>query len=102
MTVAIQQPLQGAWSIWEAATSQWLTWSNIWHMSDKWLMYAIYATYDQLPTRANLAWGLSSDGKCSLCEKPGTLVHVMSGCSIVLSSNRYTWCHNRVLKLKLM
>ena len=85
--------------MWEVVTSQWLTWSNIGQMSDKQLTHAIHATYDQLPTKANLAWwGLSSDGQCSLCEKPGTLAHVMSGCSIALRSGRYMRHHNRVLK----
>ena len=62
-------------------------------------MKVICRAYDQLATRANLAqWGLSSNGKCILCEKPGTLAHIMSGCSIALSSGRYMWHHNRVLK----
>ena len=63
------------------------------------ISFIIRAIYDQLPTRANLAkWKLTQDDKCPLCGGVETLNHVLSACRVSLSSGRYTWRHNLVLK----
>lgn len=63
------------------------------------LSFIIRAVYDQLPTGANLTkWKLTQDDKCSLCGAVETLNHVLTACKVALSSGRYTWRHNQVLK----
>ena len=42
--------------------------------------------------------GLTTDPKCSLCDKPGTLEHVLSSCSTALTQGRYRWRHDSVLR----
>jgi len=55
--------------------------------------------YDLLPSPANLSrWGLIDDPKCSLCDKTGTLEHVLSSCSTSLTDGRYRWRHDTVLR----
>ena len=45
-----------------------------------------------------MRWGLTTDPKCSLCDKPGTLEHVLSSCSTALTQGRYRWRHDSVLR----
>ena len=39
-------------------------------------------------------WGLTDDPKCSLCDRSGTLEHVLSS----LTQGRYRWRHDTVLR----
>ena len=66
-------------------------------MSPLKLSFIIRATYDLLPTNANLAKWYKEDGKCLLCGGYETLKHVLNGCKVALAAGRYTWRHNRVL-----
>jgi hypothetical protein len=96
---AVQQSQQGQWTTWEDVLQRSLSWNDIWHIAPLRLSFVIRAVYDQLPTGANLAkWKLTQDDKCPLCGGVETLNHVLSACTVALSSGRYTWRHNQVLK----
>ena len=57
------------------------------------------ATYDLLPTPANLnSWYDDKSDKCAACGERGTLQHIPSTCRVNLVSGMYTWRHNNVLK----
>ncbi|KAL7834883.1 hypothetical protein SRHO_G00291360 [Serrasalmus rhombeus] len=58
----------------------------------------IKATYDILPTPANLLLWLGEDPACSLCSVPAGLKHILVGCKTSLSQGRYTWRYNQVLR----
>ena len=52
-----------------------------------------------LPTKKNLfKWGLSSTSDCSFCLRPGSLLHVVAGCTMYLNDDRFTWRHNSMLQ----
>ncbi|XP_052238630.1 uncharacterized protein LOC127849922 [Dreissena polymorpha] len=54
--------------------------------------------YDLLPSPTNLhRWGLVEDPRCSLCNKPGTMEHILSSCQTSLTQGRYRWRHDAVL-----
>ncbi len=55
--------------------------------------------YDVLPSPANLhCWGMASTPACQLCQKSGTLEHILSACPKALGEGRYRWCHDQVLR----
>ena len=96
---AVQQSQQGQWTNWTDALQRSLTWNDVWHMAPLRLSFIIRATYDLLPSKANLAkWGKEEDPRCQLCQKKQTTEHVLSSCKVSLANGRYTWRHNRVLK----
>ena len=53
-----------------------------------------------LPTAINLCrWKIQCGARCVLCDSLSpTTVHVLSGCPVALSQNRYTYRHNLVLQ----
>jgi len=80
-------------------TDRKMTWGDIWKNEPLRLSFRIRSVYDLLPTPANLCrWGLTDDPKCSLCDRPGTLEHVLSTCSTSLTQGRYRWRHDTVLR----
>ncbi|KAI4900533.1 hypothetical protein NFI96_006829 [Prochilodus magdalenae] len=52
-----------------------------------------------LPSPANLFnWGLVDSPACQLCQKRGTLEHILRCCSKALGDVRYRWRHDQVLR----
>jgi len=57
-----------------------------------------------LPTQVSLSpaklcrWGPSADPSCKLCDRPGTLEHVLYSCSTALPQGRFRWRHDNVLR----
>ena len=95
---AVEVGTQGAWTTWNT-TDRKLTWGDIWKYEPLRFSFLLRSVYDLLPLPANLCrWGLTTDPKCSLCDKPGTLEHVMSSCSTALTQGRYRWRHDSVLR----
>ena len=79
-------------------TGSW-PWGDIWKYAPLRLSFLIRPVYALLPTPANLCrWGLTDDPKCSLCDRSGTLEHVLSSCSTSLPQGRYRWRHVTVLR----
>ena len=95
---AVEMGAQGAWSTWNT-TDRKLTWGDICKYEPLRFSFLLRSVYDLLPSPANLCrWGLTTDPKCSLYDKPGTLEHVLSSCSTVLKQGRYRWRHDSVLR----
>ncbi|XP_065896220.1 uncharacterized protein [Dysidea avara] len=63
------------------------------------LSFLLRASSDTLPTAVNLRrWHIQCGAKCTLCDsnRP-TTAHILGGCPIALSQQRYTYRHNQVL-----
>ena len=62
------------------------------------MRFLIQAVYDTLPSPVNLhTWGKAETPQCSLCEKRGSLKHILSSCTRALGDGRYRWRHDQVL-----
>ena len=92
---------QGAWLNWEGVRSRAVKWDDIWSMEGYRLTFLLRSVYDALPSPSNLCrWGLIEDPKCKLCKSHiATLEHVLSACTTALKDGRYTWRHDRILKV---
>ena len=64
--------------------------------------HAAAMTTTALPTKANRRrWGITmyTDTKCTLCKRETeTVRHILTGCKVALTQDRYTLRHNFVLK----
>ena len=85
---------QGAWTTWNTSDRK-LTWGDIWKYEPLRFSFLLMSVYDLQPSPT---MGLTTYPKCSLCDKPCTLEHVLSSCSIALTQERYRWRHDSVLK----
>ena len=95
---AVSMASQGAWKKW-ATTSRKLTWNNIWNYQPVRLSFLLKSVYDVLPSPANLhRWGLQEQPSCHLCDRTGSLEHILSSCATCLSQGRYRWRHDTVLR----
>jgi len=101
VVTACQQASQGRWTAWSAVETRELSWAELWNVSDKRISMMIKSSYDVLGTPANLKrWNLQEDDSCVLCAKsPCNLKHILSGCNVALTGGRYTWRHDKVLKI---
>ncbi|KAK0148024.1 hypothetical protein N1851_012273 [Merluccius polli] len=95
---AVSQAKQGRWMKWDGVERRKITWSELWNMESNMLSFTIRATYDVLPTPANLHLWFGEDPACLQCLAPATLKHILVGCKTSLTQGRYTWRHNQVLK----
>ena len=61
------------------------------------LSFVLRAASDTLPTPVNLGrWHVQSDVKCILCDSARpTTAHILGGCPVALSQQRYTYRHDR-------
>ncbi|XP_038154112.1 uncharacterized protein LOC119791846 [Cyprinodon tularosa] len=90
---------QGAWTRWEQAAERKVTWTELWKAEPQRIKFLIQAVYDVLPSPSNLfCWGKVESPACALCQKRGTLEHILSCCPRSLSEGRYRWRHDQVLK----
>ena len=96
---AVSQAKQGQWMRWEGVERRKLSWKDLWNMEAYRASFLIRATYDVLPSPANLHQWYGKDPTCSLCPSPANLKHIMVGCKTSLAQGRYTWRHNQVLKV---
>ena len=65
------------------------------------LSFLLRAASDTLPTAVNLRrWSIQCDAKCLLCDctRP-TTAHVLNGCPVALTQQRYTYRHYQVLSI---
>ncbi|GAA6088928.1 uncharacterized protein LOC109140547, partial [Tachysurus ichikawai] len=62
------------------------------------IKFLVQAVYDVLPSPSNLyTWGLVDTPGCVLCQRKGTLEHILSCCPRALREGRYRWRHDQVL-----
>ena len=89
---------QGSWLNWENIKPKKITWDALWKMEPNRTKFLLKAVYDLLPSPSNLClWKLSPDPNCTLCTKPASLKHILSGCSVSLQQGRYRWRHDQTL-----
>ncbi|XP_061772124.1 uncharacterized protein LOC133562186 [Nerophis ophidion] len=90
---------QGAWPRWEQASERKVTWTELWKAEPHRIKFLIQAVYDVLPSPSNLfTWGKVETPGCPLCQRRGTLEHILSCCPKALGEGRYRWRHDQVLK----
>ena len=95
---SVSMAAQGAWTKWPTSCRK-LSWSDIWSYQPLRLAFLLKSVYDVLPSPTNLhRWGLHDDPSCKLCNKAGSLEHILSSCATCLSQGRYRWRHDTVLR----
>ncbi|KAL4008469.1 hypothetical protein ACER0C_002321 [Sarotherodon galilaeus] len=95
----VQLRQQGAWTRWEQAVERKVTWNELWKAEPQRIKFLIRAVYDVLPSPSNLfTWGKVETPGCLLCQKRGTLEHILSCCPKALAQGRYRWRHDQVFK----
>ena len=100
LAIAVGQAKQGAWTRGENVEQRELSWNVMWQMEPLRISFLCRATYDLLPTPANLSvWYEDKSDCCSACGQKGTLQHILSACTPSLASGMYTWRHNNVLRV---
>ncbi|XP_066275198.1 uncharacterized protein [Branchiostoma lanceolatum] len=98
--VAAGQGKQGRWTTWESVQQRDVPFSVLWRMEPLRISFLWRSTYDLLPTPVNLSrWYDDQSDICKACGQKGTLQHILSSCPSALSSGKYTWRHNMVLKV---
>ena len=96
---AVGMRQQGAWTRWEQVAERKISWTDLWRAEPHRIKFLVQAVYDVLPSPSNLhCWGLVDTPACPLCQRKGTLEHVMSCCPKALGDGRYRWRHDQVLK----
>lgn len=74
-------------------------WGDLWWAEPHRIKFLVQAVYDVLPSPSNLhTWGLVDTPGCALCQRKGTLEHILSCCPKALGECRYRCWHDRVLK----
>ena len=65
------------------------------------LSFLLRVSSDTLPTVVNLhCWHIQCGAKCTLCDSNHpTTAHILGGCPVALSQQRYTYRHNKVLHI---
>ncbi|KAL3970378.1 polycystin 1L2 [Sarotherodon galilaeus] len=95
----VQLRQQGVWTRLEQAVERKVTWNELWKAEPQRIKFLIQAVYDVLPSPSNLfTWGKVETPGCLLCQKRGTLEHILSCCSKALGEGRYRWQHVQVPK----
>ncbi|KAL7852193.1 hypothetical protein SRHO_G00179780 [Serrasalmus rhombeus] len=82
---AVQEGSQGAWTKWDLPRRK-VTWRDLWRLEPYRISFLLRSVYDTLPSPVHLhTWGLREDPLCKLCDKRGTLAHILSGCKTSLT-----------------
>lgn len=91
---------QGAWTRWEEAADRKVSWTELWRSEPHRIKFLIQSVYDVLPSPSNLfRWGLAENPLCPLCQRAGSLEHILSCCPRALGDGRYRWRHDQVLRV---
>ena len=100
LSKAVQQALQGRWTKWENVLQRDMSFNNLFRSSPRLISFTLGSTYNTVASPANLKrWGLADSEACALCSAPKcTLRHILSVCSVSLSSGRFRYRHDSVLK----
>ena len=90
---------QGRSMNWEVEERR-LKMGDLWQMEEARLKFLVKSVYDLLPTPQNKnVWFNTEEHRCVLCGERGTLNHILSSCKIALCQGRYTYRHNKVLRV---
>ena len=91
---AVAQAKQGQWMAWEGVKMRKIYWKDLWEMETLRASFTIRATYDVLPSPANLSQWYGEDPTCPLCPCPATLKHIWDA----RPASPKAWWQNQVLK----
>lgn len=76
-----------------------ISWTDLWWSEPHRIRFLVQAVYDVLPSPSNLhRWGLADTPLSPLCQRKGTLEHILCCCPKALGDGRYCWRHDQVLK----
>lgn len=96
-TVGMRQ--QAAWTRWEQLVDRKISWTELWKSEPHRIKFLVQSVYDVLPSPSNLfRWGLADTPLCPLCQRGGSLEHILSCCPKALGEGRYRWRHDQVLR----
>ena len=85
-----------SWEVEERRINQ----EELWKMSETRLKFLVKSVYDLLPTPQNKnVWFNTEENTCSLCGGRGTLNHILNSCPVALGQGRYTYRHDKVLRV---
>ena len=100
LSKAVQQALQGRWTKWENILQRDMSFNSLFRSSPRLISFTLGCTYNTVASPANLKrWGLADSEACVLCSAPKcTLRHILSVCPVSLSSGRFRYRHDSVLK----
>ncbi|KAI4871604.1 hypothetical protein NFI96_026152, partial [Prochilodus magdalenae] len=91
---------QAAWMRWEQALDRKITWSELWKAQPHQIKFMVQSVYDVLPSPSNLfCWCLAETPACPLCQRRGSLEHILSCRPKALGEGRYRWRHDQVLRV---
>jgi hypothetical protein len=97
---AVGMAQQWAWTRWESVEQKKLSWQDIISKEPSRLQFQLRSVHDLLPSQVNLnRWGIADSESCLLCGKRGTLEHALPSCNKCLTQGRYTWRHDKTLKV---
>ena len=83
----------------ERSVNKHLEMADIWQYEPLRRKFLLRSVYDVLPSPVNLCqWNPTDNPNCRLCEKRGTLDHILSLCKVALSQGRYRWRCDTVLR----
>ena len=96
---SVGMPLQCHWTNWVDYIKNDLRWKDILGMPPNLLSFCLNATYNTLPSPANLKrMKIQTEANCFLCgHTPCTVGHILSGCKAALNQRRYDVRHDLVL-----
>lgn len=84
----------------EAAADWKILWTELWRSEQHRIKFFIQSVYDVLPSPSNLLhWGWAETPLCSLCQKAGSLEHILNCCLRALGDGCYRWRHEQVLQV---
>ena len=84
--------------MWKDYTQRSLSWRSLVYGDPKLFRFCIGATFNTLASPSNLVrWKIDLGAVCTLCENPGTIPHILSGCQQALKRFRYR--HDNVLRV---
>ena len=97
---AVSMAVQGQWTKWVSYVKRDMRWSDVLAMPANLMKFYLGATFDTLPSLANLhRWKMVSETKCCLCKADNcTMSHILGACKFSLKQNRFTFRHDSVLK----
>ena len=97
---AVSMAVQGQWTKWVNYVRRDLRWSDVLAMPQNLMKFCLGATFDTLPTPANLhRWKMVSEAACCLCNASNcTMAHILGGCKFSLNQDRFTFRHDSVLQ----
>lgn len=85
----VEMGAQGSWTRCET-TERRLTRNELCRMEPFRIQFLLRSVYDVLPSPTNLhICGLTENPKCPLCNKLGSLEHVLTSCNVALSQGCY-------------